>query len=524
MAKDSRTNDEIRAEKKALKAQRKREAKKAQKKASAANVTIVVAVILLFALALGLVGVKGVVSSGVIERHTTVMSTDNHSISTSILTYYFNAVYRNTASSYGSLFDTSKSLRDQELYTGYTWYDYMLGQAENEAGSYLIMAEGAKAAGIELDEDDLAYIEEVINSFKNAAKTYGYTTSNYIKLNFGSAVSVKDMREALKLAQLASKYQEIMTESYLETYTTADYDKQYEDNKNDYTYVDYYSYTFTAEKDEDGKMTDKTKAAAQALADELKAAEDADAFKAIVTDYLTEKAQDELKEGESVDKDKIATAVDAVLSSHVAYSTLNNASSDIAKWAFEKAASGDVKENYNDENGTYTVYMLEKTPYRDEYVTRNGAYIYLSNSANTNADGASAKADEIVAEWESSAKTEEAFLELVEKYSEAGHAHIEENITKNASFSDWLYATERADGDVGKVVSTRDSGVYIVYYAGESGLEAWQAAARSDLASDAFNDHYTELAGTYYVTVNDEKASRVVPVAISSSSSNSSTK
>ena len=522
MAKDSRTNDELREAKRAKKAEKKRAELKAKKKASRANVLTVVAIVVLFALAIGLVGLKAVINSGVIERHTTVMSTDNHSISTSILTYFFNANYRSEGSSYVSygLIDSSKSLRDQYISDGYSWFDYMMVQAENEVGSYLIMAEGAKAAGIELDEHDLEVIDEYIDSIKEAAATYGYANTNsFIKANYGVAVNLKDVRAAMELAQLAAKYQETMTDKYIESYTSADYDKQYADNKNNYNYVDYYSFTFTAEKGEGDKMTDETKAAAKALAEELKATGDVDGFKAYVEEYLTNKAQDELKENETLNKSDIVDAMNKLESTHVSYSTLNSASADIAKWAFESASAGDIKENYDETNGTYTVYLLEKAPYRDEYTTHNGAYIFLSNSANTDAAGAAAKADEIIAEWESGDKTEEAFLELVRKYSEAGHDHIEENIKKDLAYSDWFYATDRKAGDVDKVVSSDDKGVYIVYYAGQSELTAWQADAQADLAAADFNAHYTELAGTYYVTINDEKAARVIPVTINVSTS-----
>lgn len=520
MAKKPISDGEIRVENKARKAAKNRSAKK---KMSPVNLLMVVSVIVIFAIALGLVGVNALMSSGITERHTTVMSTVNDSVTTSMLTYYFNASYRNTANSYASLgLDTTKSLKEQQFPYGSTsWYDFFLNNTVNEVASYLIMASGAKEEGIELTQEELDEVEAVIDSFKEAAKIYGYSASKYIKLNFGSAVSVGDMRKGLLLAELASKYQEVKTEEYKGTFGSDDYDKQYKDNKNNYDYVDYYSYTFTAEKGSDGNMTTETKAAAKALAEELKAAADAEAFKEYVETYLTNKARDELKEGEELDKTEIVDTVNSLLTTHAAYSTLNSASADIAKWAYESAEAGDVKENYNDTNGTYTVYMLDKTPYRDEYITRNGAVIFISNANNTDAEGASAKADEIIAEWNGGDKTQESFIELAEKYTESGHAHLEENIKKGPAYSDWLYSPERVIGDVDKVVSESDKGVYIVYYAGESGLQSWQADAQSDLASAAFNDRYTELYNKYYVTVNDKKAARVVPVSVSAGGTSS---
>ena len=243
MANDAKTKMEIQAERKAQKLERKAKEKKAQKKTSVKNVIIVVCVILMFALAIALFAYKQVVTSGIIERSTTAMSTENYKVSVSMMTYFFNSGYQNFAGQYGDYLssfglDTSKSLKEQTSMDGSsTWYDYFLDSAKSQAEQLLVLCEGAKANGVTLEDEDYDEINEALNNYKTSAANYGYNANTYVKLIFGTSVNLKDMKKCLELSQLASKYATYVSESY--EYTAEDYKTYFDENADSYTYVDY---------------------------------------------------------------------------------------------------------------------------------------------------------------------------------------------------------------------------------------------------------------------------------------------
>lgn len=525
MAKNAKTKQEIMAEHKAQKAERKAAAAKAQKKSSLSNVLIIVCVVLMFALAIALFAYKQIVTSGIIDRCTTSISSENFSVNNSMMTYYFNSTYQSFANQYGSSLsslglDTSKSLKSQTSFDGQsTWYDYFMSQTTSQVQQYLILAEAAKAAGVELDEHDMEEIDALIQDYKDAAKQYGYDANSYVKLIFGTAVKVSDMRDAVELAQLASKYSEEIGESY--EYTSDDYVTYFEENEADYIKVDYLKYAFTATKDDDGKVDETSAADMKEKADTLAATLDEESYKAYLNEYLMGIEKSEVAEGAEFDEEAAAAEVAETIANALVAGTTKSSitDEDLKEWAFS-ASVGETYVTSSDETGTYTVYMLITPEYKDEYVTKNGAYIYLSNETYPDADSAtageasSAKADEIIAEWEAAGKGEEAFLELVEKYSEAGHAHLEENLTKDVSFADALYADDVVDGGVKKVYSDSDKGTYLVYCAGD-GLVAWEAAVDSALRNADYSADFEEFAAQYWVYTDTADVNKVLPVSMS---------
>ncbi len=520
MARDAKTKNEIKAEHKVQKAERRAAAAKAKKKTNLRNTLILISVILLFAIAIGLFGYKTVVTSGIIDRCTTVVSSENFSVNNAMMTYYFNSIYQNFASQYGSSLssfglDPSKDLKSQTSIDGQsTWYDYFMSQTLSQVQQYLVLAEAAKANGVTLDEHDTHEIEELINEYKESAKKSGYDANSYVKLIFGTAVKLSDMKDAVELAQLASKYSEELGESY--EFTAEDYAAHYDENPDDYLKIDYLKYAFTAEKGDDGKVDEESKAAMKAKAEELAAVTSEADFNAYITNILTEEAKAELKDGEEVDASEIETKVASYKSEGALKSSLTGEA--LQNWAFS-AAAGETYTDASDTTGTYTVYMILNTQYRDTYVTKNGAYLFLSDATYPSTDsenagaGSSAKADEIIAEWEAAGKTEEAFLEMVEEYTEAGHAHLEENLTKDVPFADGLYAEDAVAGGVKKVYSETNKGTYLVYLAGD-GISAWEAAADTTLRNEAYSADFTEYAGTYWVYTDEADVEKVIPVAM----------
>ena len=404
----------------------------------------------------------------------------------------------------------------------------------------------------------------------------------FLESMFGESVDESVVRDCLKLTQLVSKYQE----EYLEEaeYTDEELEAYYDENKDSYTYVDVLRYQFTEPKPEENADTDTDTdtdtetaeavdtaeetpdedtgdeaadgeqneeqneeqngeqneeadadtaedteeeapaevSATRALADALASTKTVDEFNKFMTDYLTKEAEAALEEGKELDTEKIKSDVEALAKTK---QLKGNITGDEAKeWAFSADTKvGDTKLIVDETAGTYTVYMMTKTAYRDEEATKNAALIYLTD-ANNNGDS-KAKADEIKAEYEAGEKTVDAFLALAEKYSESGHNHVEEGYTRDTSvIGEWLYEDGRAEGDVEAIKPESGTATYVVYFAG-TGNEGWKVSVKSAKSSDDFEAKIKEYAAAHAVnddeenptavTYNEDAIKKVTPIALS---------
>ncbi len=262
-----------------------------------------IAIIVSIAVALILVGclvLSYVVSSGVLVRAKTAVKSDNYKVSGSVLTYFFYAQYQNFLSYYGSYasyfgLDTSKSLKSQSFSETQTWYEYFMDATATQVTQIVTLCEGAKAAGISLDDADKAEIEESIDTLKGYASESNVTVATYIAQRFGSGVTLSDIRKATEMSKLASKYQEKLLDEFKAGLTDDELQKHIDENKANFLTADVLKYVFKAEmKTEGAEATaeektayESNKAAMSAKADALKAAASTEeAFKAWMIDYL----------------------------------------------------------------------------------------------------------------------------------------------------------------------------------------------------------------------------------------------
>ena len=94
----------------------------------------------------------------------------SYQISLPVMQYLARYNYQRYLSQYGQYmqyygFDSTVDLHSQYYNeeSGVTWYDYFLDMTKQYMEQTLIMAEAAKADGIELDEKDLASIKETMD-------------------------------------------------------------------------------------------------------------------------------------------------------------------------------------------------------------------------------------------------------------------------------------------------------------------------------------------------------------------------
>ncbi|MBR6918212.1 MAG: hypothetical protein IKN38_08515 [Clostridia bacterium] len=598
MAKEAKTNP--RDERKSQKAERKSAAAAAAKKKSRKNMIVFVCILVVLAMFAALLIFNKCSTSGAKERNTVVASTANFEVTQSMLTYMFNTSYNTYANYYSSDTDGFSSMVESVNSRG-QYYDYFLSSAKQQAEQYLVLCELAKEAGITLDKEDYAEIDEVIDNYKQTQLSYSQSNSAYslmtfdkfLETMFGATVNEDVVRDCLELSELAAKYQEQKKDELTADYTDEICESYYEENIDSYQYVDYLTYTFKDPEPEtedasDAEAVDGTDAAeteaaedtaevaeeteaetteeaaddlwwddgadyeeeteevaaddgsesdvepevvaepteAEAMANELASKKNADAFNKYMTEYFKAEAEKTAEEGEEITDDSVSSQVEALAKTKQLKSSLSD---DGAKeWAFADGTKvGSTYVVKDEENGQYTVYMITAVKYRVEELTKNAAILYLTDDNN---DGDSqAKADEIKAEWDALAdKSEKAFLELCEKYSESSHSHVEEGYTRDTSdIGEWFYEDGRAVGDVGVIHSDANSATYIVYFAGD-GEEGWKASVKSAKASEDFESFVNDYVKAHMVNDDEENPSmvtfdeaavkKVKPISLSTSS------
>ena len=564
MGKGSRNRQE-RIDDKAVNPQKYVQKKKTASKNYTSLITVIVTLVVAFTLIFSMVS-----SSGILLRTRNTISSDNFKVTGTMMSYYAHTVYSGYVNQYqemyGSLLsqnsgysvytlmgiDPDKSLKDQMFNetTGETWFDYFMTQAREQTEQLLLYCEGAKAAGIELDEEDMAEIDSSISLLAAYASYYGYSTKAYIRSLYGKGVNERDVRNAMKLSTLATKFTTKLAEDFESAATAEDVEKFYNDHVNDYLYADYLSYKLDASLSSLGEdaTAEDIAAAKKAVDDAAKTMMDAkttEEFNAAVKAYLSTTMAGDYKyedylttaEGET-DEEKeanakktaqekldaaIQTKLDAMLVEDYAYNT----STPVGKWIFGeeagKAAAAnttfkdvvdteaktdedpdDDKDTSTKAAYTVTVYFLKTAAARNEDATYKFAYLALPGTSYKEED-AKAAFDEFV----KAGATKDALLAMNTKYtSHAGCTEVENVVDGYFGMEDvdaWAFDSARKVGDYELLTGkSGDSTYYFIVLAQGEGNKVWYVDALADLIVSENDKWLEEAAKTYPVKVNEK--------------------
>lgn len=199
------------------------------------------------------------------SSQTVAMQLDGITVSKSMMSYYFRTNYIDILNQYmqyaGSSSDpytllginTQKSLKEQTSFDGTsTWYDYLLTSTKSQVTSVLVYVAAAKEAGVELDEDDRKEIENHLDSIiTNAASALNMSKEKdgedaICASMYGDGVKKSDLRSALELQHLASKYSTLKGDGMLEAIKKDDARilETYNKNGKQFKYVDSLTFSF----------------------------------------------------------------------------------------------------------------------------------------------------------------------------------------------------------------------------------------------------------------------------------------
>ena len=467
--------------------------------------------------------------SDLIPKMTTAATIDGEKYSTAEVSYYYQSAYRNfvTNSQYSYFLsylglNTSASLKTQPISADaasmlgielpeaaegeevptMTWHDYFLDQALKNISMVQNGLKAAEAEGFQYPAGVQAQYEDNMESLRSVAAASGSSVSQYLKATFGTGVTEKlygeQLMRMLRFDAYANAYRNSLT------YSDSELEEAYNANPNPYDRVSYetVSVSGAAESttDDDGNTLEPTEEESAAALEAAKLA--------------AQLILDGFQNGGDLE---------ALAEEHNGtYSENENGSyysgSVMSEWLFDSTRkAGDTAVL---EDGTIQYVMVFHDRFRDESPTVDVRHIlvrlgtatlseedegYADEQAQLKAD-AHAKAEELLAQWQSGEATEDSFGTLAIAESADGSKYSGGLITDIyqgqmvPEFNDWCFDAGRQPGDNGVVDS--QYGSHVMYFV-DSKLQLWASQVASTLREEAYTERDENLAATDTIQRNE---------------------
>lgn len=370
--------------------------------------------------------------------------------------------------------DITSDLYAQPYSEDMSWGDYFEEMAIDLMKETKAMVRDAKANGFTYDVE--AEYKQFEENFTNAAASLNISVGNYCKSVYGDYATMSRIKPMIEESILYTAYYNEKRAGIQPTeQEITDY---YNENKNNYDYVDYRMFPMKAEYDKpaEGETVSDEVINAAMLEAKIKADEfvakvkDGGDFNEICKEYADEED----------------TTYDEADGSLIVAKSMNNISSTYSEWLFDASRkTGDIAYFEDNINNRYYIIYFEQR-YLDESLSADVRFIFTSSVAG----------DTIVQEWKDGAATEDSFTELVEKYSEGDKTNggLIENVTSGSVLSDiqtWLFEEERKAGDVTSI-ATSSGNTYVLYYVGD-GDPQWKALVRGNMINQLMADYVEGL-------------------------------
>ncbi|MCL2082485.1 MAG: peptidylprolyl isomerase [Oscillospiraceae bacterium] len=161
--------------------------------------------------------------------------------------HYFSRVfseYQQYSQQEQQPFDLAQPLDRQQQTEDMSWGDYFEDAVIEDLTEIVIQSEAAKKEGIGLTEEDIEAIDANIKNLADSAGEQNVPAERLLQSNFDRGITIDSYRSFLERAALSERYKTVTMEGYERS--DEDIAKHFEDNINDYEYVDYHHYTFPA--------------------------------------------------------------------------------------------------------------------------------------------------------------------------------------------------------------------------------------------------------------------------------------
>ena len=425
----------------------------------------IVSIVILAAVAVSIVFSIG---TSFYNRYTVLNQTyfqvGDHDITRLEYNYYFNNVYNNFISMYGSYvsmmgLDTTVDL-DEQTYPGnenMTWKDYFDQSAVEQIQQIKAMADEARENGFEYDssEDMASYETEIAAQAESAS----VSESEYYALMYGDYATPSRIETFVEENLLASAYYNHLVEENqpADDEITA----YYEENKNSYDTVTYRSFYFEVD----------TSAGEETGSEESTAAETTTAAEETTVEETTLDTAEETAEE--------TTAAEET--------TVEETTTGAEETAAEETTAAEAETETASE---------EETGMTDEEIA---AAI----------DELKVQADEMAARLEAGEDFEDLCVEYASEDQKENYGGEEDgSLTEEGSYfgapsvaADWLFDESRQEGDITVLESESLNRYYVVQFISrQNDEETTNESIGNLLASQVVSEYVTEIAQEYTVT------------------------
>ena len=425
----------------------------------------IVSIVILAAVAVSIVFSIG---TSFYNRYTVLNQTyfqvGDHDITRLEYNYYFNNVYSNYLSMYGSYvsmmgLDTTVDL-DEQTYPGnenMTWKDYFDQSAVEQIQQIKAMADEARENGFEYDssEDMASYETEIAAQAESAS----VSESEYYALMYGDYATPSRIETFVEENLLASAYYNHLVEENqpADDEITA----YYEENKNSYDTVTYRSFYFEVD----------TSAGEETGSEETTAAETTTAAEETTVEETTLDTAEETAEE--------TTAADET--------TVEETTTGAEETAAEETTAAEAETETASE---------EETGMTDEEIAAA-------------MDELKVQADEMAARLEAGEDFEDLCVEYASEDQKENYGGEEDgSLTEEGSYfgapsvaADWLFDESRQEGDITVLESESLNRYYVVQFISrQNDEETTNESIGNLLASQVVSEYVTEIAQEYTVT------------------------
>ena len=557
MGKGNRNRQE-RAEDKIANPQKYVEKKK--KSASPAFVGPLVFAVVVVLLAAVIVG-NALIGAGVFMRARTAMESEDIEVDGAMMTYAVNSAYSNYLNYFYEMYSsilssTSSSSQNINIYsylginpnislkkqvydkeTGQTWFEYICEMAVAQIEEQLIYAQAAKEAGVTLNDEDKAAIEDTMSQIAQYAKDYGYSVNDYIALNYGKGVREKDVRRILELNQLAAKYAQQINDDLYAASTPEKVEAYFQENNLDFLQADYLAYDLVAELgegDDAQAKYEQAKADLNAVAQALAATDSEEAFKDYIKNYKADQIREEytskyysdyLAEAVGDTDEEKAAAAQSKLDEKIAEDAAKEVEeiltenyrheddSALSDWIFGAEGTlpaaanttfvAEAVETEKKDKYTVTVYFLVSEAARAEGTTRTFTYLLMEDEIYP-----LSSAEAALEAFANNEHTAETMLELGKEYKNNSACQTMTEVAKGQTgveeLDAWLYTDDRKAGDYTLISYTyEDKKFHVLVVVDEIAPAEWYIECRDAQVSEEMSDWYDEASKTHAVTVHE---------------------
>jgi len=453
-------------------------------------IAIALAVVCLLAIIYLVVSVAG-------SRYTyPTLLIDGEKISENKYSFYYNMQYINaTNGSPASLgIDPNVSLAKQKYNADMTWADYFEQLATGSIYEVYILNAEAEKNNFPYNEEDTKAADEQIASIEATCEEYGYSFDYYVKAMYKKNISKDELHSYLKELNRYERYYTQLTDAY--EVTEDEINKQYNDNKKDYTFADYRYFGFngslSTKYDDNGNVieaSEEEKKAALAEAEEkakkfVQSITDAESF----IKLAKENASEDLKEKY---EDPDYTLVKGVTSSDVY--------ADLSTWMFDESRKAGDKFYINIGNYYYAIY-LESDLYRDESYATSAQIIALPTSDTLKEEDAKKDLQAKIDEWAKGTKDEDSFIAIRTSNSDklSGGLYMISEVQTNDLPEDilsWMFDDSRKEGDY--TVISDSEGAYAIYWVEVAENPVWYETASSAIKYEKYKTEIEALKANY---------------------------